>query len=280
MLDFLRQEPDAVALALLGLAVAATLAVGWALARRARRRDVTVAAGGERAQVASWPHLVRRELVAALATLILLAWWAILLELPLAPPADPSFTPSVAKAPWFFVGVQELLQYFDPWLAGVALPVGGALGLAALPYLDRGEENGHRLRAPAMIALAGVIALWLAPAVVGLYLRGEHWSFGPAWRASQEIGIPPAAARTLGEQLGLAAGGAQLLGAALCLGPFALLSLAWLRVRRGPLGRRLGLGRYLCSGALLIVLGGVAIKIALGAALGVRYLLVTPWFRI
>jgi hypothetical protein len=290
LLSYLRQDPDAVALALLCLLVGGTLVVGLLLGRR---RDRQRAAGGSgdppraRALVPTWPYLIRLELCAALATLILLAWWAIALEPPLAAPADPSFTPTLAKAPWFFVGVQEMLQYFDAWLAGVVLPLLSVLGLCALPYLDRDPEGSgeHRLkgRGAALVALAAILGLWLLPAVVGLFLRGESWRFAPVWRAAADASLeltPVGAIRSLGEVLGLGPSGASLLGAVVCLGPFALAGLAWPRLRRRPAIERLGLGRYLISAGLVLCLLGVTLKVALGVTLGVRYFWITPWFRV
>ena len=100
LLSYLRQDPDAVALALLCLLVGGTIVLGIALGRRGDRAATAAERRpAARVLVSTWPHLVRLELCAALATLVLLAWWAIALEPPLAPPADPGFTPTLAKAP-------------------------------------------------------------------------------------------------------------------------------------------------------------------------------------
>jgi hypothetical protein len=274
-------EPDRLAfLLLLGL-VLATLGLGGWLARRGRLRsfsDEERAAGAE--PVACWPYLVRLELVAALATLLVVSWWAMFLPLELGPPADPTVTPALAKAPWFFVGVQELLQYFDPWLGGVMLPLLSLLGLAALPYIDRDPRGTgrHELRPAALIALLALLGLWLVPAGVGLFLRGEHWSWGPIWRSAVlDQPVAPVMA-SLGERLRLGPLGGQVLGAALCLGPFLLLGLGW-RMLRDRFAT-LGLARYLIAGSLLILLAGVGLKVVLVLALRARYLWGTPWFRI
>ena len=87
-------------------------------------------------EVATWPHLVKREFAAALAAIILLWLFSILVSPPLEEKANPALTPNPAKAPWYFAGLQELLVYFDPWIAGVMIPTLITLGLAAIPYLD------------------------------------------------------------------------------------------------------------------------------------------------
>lgn len=282
LLEYLRGEPDAVALLLLLALVVGT--VGVAL-RAGLRRDREAPAPGprERELVNTWPHLVRLELCAALATLLLVSWWAIGLEVPLGPPADPTVTPAVAKAPWFFVGVQELLQYFDAWLAGAVLPGVLIVGLCALPYLDRGERSGFYTwrERPVVFALTlALLVVWLAPIVVGLFCRGGHWALQPAWRPSTPDEASPRLLLSLAERLHLGRAGAQLLGAGVCLGPFLLLPLAWLRLRRRAWAARMGGARFCTAGALLVVGAGVVLKIVLVGVLDIRYLWITPWFRI
>ena len=91
-----------------------------------------------------WPYLVRVEFLAALAILTLLFVWSVVIDAPLEEAANPNRTPNPSKAPWYFLGLQEMLVYFDPWMAGVALPVLIILGLAAIPYLDVNPKgNGY-----------------------------------------------------------------------------------------------------------------------------------------
>jgi hypothetical protein len=279
-LEYLRGEPDAVALLLLLALVVGAVAVAL---RAGRRHDREARAVAERELVSTWPHLVRLELIAALATLLLVSWWAIGLAVPLGPPADPSVTPAVAKAPWFLVGVQELLQYFDAWLAGVVLPGVLIAGLCALPYLDRGEGSGFytwRGRPVVLGLTLALLVIWLAPLVVGLLWRGEHWALQPAWRPSTPDEVSPRLLLSIAERLRLGPAAGQLLGAGLCLGPFLLVPLAWLRLRRRAWAARLGAARFCTAGALLVIGAGVVLKVVLVGALDIRYLWVTPWFRI
>ena len=89
-----------------------------------------------------WPNLVVREYIGAILMLIFLVGWFVLQNAPLEELANPTVTPNPSKAPWYFLGLQELLVYFDPWLAGVKLPGIIALGLIAIPYLDPDPKAG------------------------------------------------------------------------------------------------------------------------------------------
>src|SRR5690349_16103466 len=73
-------------------------------------------------KVHTWPYLVRAEFIAGCVMLLVLLVWSITIDAPLEEPANPSKTPNPSKAPWYFLGLQEMLVYFDPWIAGVILP--------------------------------------------------------------------------------------------------------------------------------------------------------------
>jgi len=95
-------------------------------------------------RVLVWPDLVYIELIIIVICTVVLIGWSILLRAPLEAPANPHLAPNPAKAPWYFLGLQELLIYFDPWIAGVALPCLMVFGLCALPYLDKNPKgNGY-----------------------------------------------------------------------------------------------------------------------------------------
>jgi hypothetical protein len=286
MLDYVLRQPDALALVLLVVLVGLTVVVGFVAARRGEAvREASEPGRSE--MVSTWPHLLRRELIAALATLLVVSWWAIGFRLPLGPPADPSITPALAKAPWFFVGVQEMLQYFDAWLAGAVLPLLMLVGLCALPYLDVSPEgNGQyttwRRRPVALTVVGGLLVMWLLPMVVGELLRGEHWALQPVWRPPPvETPLPPVQLLSLSDRLGLGAAAGQILGGALCLGPYLALAFLWRPLRRrSSLVDRMGRVRFALAGGLLLTALGVAVKVLLVAALDLRYLWVNSWFRI
>jgi len=95
-------------------------------------------------ELPTWPYLVRKEFLAAIIVTIILLVWSIVLNAPLEDPSDPSVTPNPAKAPWYFLGLQEMLVYFDPWFAGVVLPSLIIVGLMVIPYIDINPKgNGY-----------------------------------------------------------------------------------------------------------------------------------------
>ena len=91
-----------------------------------------------------WPDLVYTELIALILCTAILVVWSVGLEAPLEQPANPANTPNPSKAPWYFLGLQEMLVYFDPWLAGVVLPSLIIVGLMAIP-VHRHEPEGERV---------------------------------------------------------------------------------------------------------------------------------------
>ena len=133
-----------------------------------------------------WPYLVRLELLAVLAVTAVLTVWSVLVDAPLEEMADPTRTPNPSKAPWYFLGLQEMLVYFDPWYAGVVLPLLIILGLMAIPYLDPNPAGSgyftFRRRWFAIgTFLFGFLVLWISLILVGVFLRGPGWNFFAPW---------------------------------------------------------------------------------------------------
>src|SRR4051812_3496063 len=132
-----------------------------------------------------WPDLVYTELISLILCSVVLIVWSIFLKAPLEQPANPANTPNPSKAPWYFLGLQEMLVYFDPWLAGVVLPGLIIVGLIAIPYIDRNPKgNGYytfaERKAEITIFLFGFVILWVSLIVLGTFLRGPNWNFfGP-----------------------------------------------------------------------------------------------------
>ena len=138
-----------------------------------------------REKVWVWPNLVYTEMFTIIAGTCFLIIWAIIFKAPLEEPANPTWAPNPAKAPWYFLGLQEMLVYFDPWMAGVVLPGLIVVGLIAIPYLDFNKKgNGYYCfndRKFAIITyLFGWLVLWNFLIIVGTFLRGPNWTFyGP-----------------------------------------------------------------------------------------------------
>lgn len=132
-----------------------------------------------------WPDLVYTELICMVALTALLLVWAIMLQAPLEDPASSVKTPNPSKAPWYFLGLQEMLVYFDPWYAGVVLPSVVLVGLMAIPFLDFNRQGSgyytiEQRRFSYIVFQVGFLQLWVVLIVLGTFLRGPNWNFfGP-----------------------------------------------------------------------------------------------------
>ena len=132
-------------------------------------------------KVLVWPDLVYTELICLTLCTVFLVVWAIVLKAPLEPPANPTNIPNPSKAPWYFLGLQELLVYFDPWIAGVLLPGLIIVGLIALPYIDKNPRgNGYytlkERKFVISIYMFGWMIMWIVLIVLGTFLRGPNWN--------------------------------------------------------------------------------------------------------
>ncbi len=136
-------------------------------------------------KVLVFPYLIFIEFVVALAYAVVLVLWAIFLKAPLEGPANPTVSPNPSKAPWYFLGLQEMLVYFDPWIAGVLLPTFIIIGLCAIPYIDRdpatsGFYSFKARKGPIIAFLFGFWILWMLLIIMGTFMRGPNWNFfGP-----------------------------------------------------------------------------------------------------
>ncbi|MBI3894170.1 MAG: cytochrome C [Candidatus Wallbacteria bacterium] len=229
------------------------------------------AAGADDVHV--WPHLVYREFLCALAVVGLLLLLALLFNAPLEDRANPSATPNPAKAAWYFLGLQELLVYFDPWFAGVVLPSLILIGLMMLPYLDlnRGDGPGQ-VEEPRRLAVpffSAGLALWFGLILIGQYFRGLSWAWYWPWENWNIPKVTESFTWSFPVWLGLPV--VLLYGAA----------GAWLPARISPrFLRRLGWTRYLIVSVFLTIAAAIPIKILLRLLLNVKYVLKTPWFNL
>ncbi len=188
--DFLNiiKKPDNVPITMM---IVFTGIFTWIAFRQAAINDERMERGepliesGSDDKVLVWPDLVYTEMIALVLCTVVLVVWAIVLKAPLEPPANPTNIPNPSKAPWYFLGLQELLVYFDPWIAGVLLPSLIIVGLIALPYIDKNPRgNGYftfkQRRFVISIYMFGWVIMWIVLIIIGTFLRGPNWNiFGP-----------------------------------------------------------------------------------------------------
>lgn len=159
----------------------------WLSAFRAVQNDGRAKEGLESMEkldnekVLVWPDLVYIELICMVALTAVLLVWGVTLQAPLEEPANPAVTPNPSKAPWYFVGLQEMLLYFDPWMAGVVLPGLILFGLMAIPYLDFNKKgNGYytidERKFAYVVFQFGFLGLWITFIVIGTFMRGPNWT--------------------------------------------------------------------------------------------------------
>jgi menaquinol-cytochrome c reductase cytochrome b/c subunit len=129
--------------------------------------------------VMTWPHLLTIEFLAAGVMSIFLLLMGLFINAPLEELANSNVTPAVAKAPWYFLGLQELLAYFHPTVAGVLVPTFVLVGAALIPYVDRGDLQVTRpsQRKTAVMLFTFFCILGLALTFVGIFFRGPGYSF-------------------------------------------------------------------------------------------------------
>ena len=159
----------------------------WLYFKKAGDNDRRIAEGRPLAEkelkdeVLVWPDLVYSEMVCMLLLSALLIVWGVLLQAPLEEPGSAVKTPNPSKAPWYFLGLQEMLVYFDPWLAGIVLPLMIMQGLMAIPYIDFNKlGNGYYTFNERKFAITtfmfGFLPLWVGMIILGTFLRGPNWN--------------------------------------------------------------------------------------------------------
>jgi quinol-cytochrome oxidoreductase complex cytochrome b subunit len=131
--------------------------------------------------VLTWPHLLRAEfLMACLITGMLLVM-SFFVQAPLEEQANVNITPHVAKAPWYFLGLQELLAYFNTTVAGIVIPPMYFIGLALIAYIDKSPYRAARDRKMAWIFFLSIMVFGIAVTVIGAFFRGPGWNWVWPW---------------------------------------------------------------------------------------------------
>lgn len=133
-------------------------------------------------KVHTWPHLLGIEFVAALACTAFTFVFSWFVNAPLLQAANFNQTPNPSKAPWYFLGLQELLTMFHPMIAGVTIPGMGLIGLMFAPYLDRNESNRPEDRKFLTGLMTVHLMFWAVLVIIGSFFRGPGFNFVFPWR--------------------------------------------------------------------------------------------------
>jgi hypothetical protein len=148
-------------------------------------------------KVHTWPYLVRLEMLVATFVMAFVTVWSIVVDAPLEEPANPTKTPNPSKAPWYFLGLQEILVYTDPWFAGVVLPSFIIVGLMVIPYVDINPKgNGYYCFKDRWFAISvflfGFLIMWISLIILGTFFRGPGWYMfipGQYWDVHKTVAI-------------------------------------------------------------------------------------------
>jgi hypothetical protein len=260
------------------------------LAKTHHRKVFPWKQGWER-EVHTWPYLMRIEFLAAIIVTVILTVWSITLNAPLEEPANPNLTMNPSKAPWYFLGLQEMLVYFDPWIAGVVMPTLIIVGLMAIPYIDVNPlGNGYytyKQRKFAIWAfLIGFLVLWTSFIVIGTFIRGPGWMwFWPTqtWDHNrlvfevnrdlhQIIGIQN---RTVASFFGAAVVGLYFVVAGYVM-HWICMSTEFTR----RIYKRMTLLQVITLHTLMILMFSLPVKMLARLLFRIKYVWVTPWFNI
>jgi hypothetical protein len=257
-----------------------------------RRLEVPIkkATGPGDDKVHTWPHLVRVEFLVALFVIVLLIVWSLLVDAPLEEPANPARTPNPSKAPWYFLGLQEMLVFFDPWHAGVVLPTLIIVGLMVIPYIDINPKgNGYYTFAERKFEILtyifGFEILWVSLIVIGTFLRGPGWNWFWPWEKWDVHRVEAMTNVDLPYMLGLRDPvWSSLFGLIVVTGYFVVGTLAmyaWVQRLKGAVFmQRWGMARFMTTSFLFLNMLAVLIKMVMRHAFNIKYILVTPWINI
>jgi menaquinol-cytochrome c reductase cytochrome b/c subunit len=133
-------------------------------------------------KVHTWPHLLAAEFVASLACLLFTFLFSVWVNAPLLQHSNPNQTPNPSKAPWYFLGLQELLTMFHPMVAGVTIPGVGLIVLIFAPYIDKNPSNKPEDRKFATSLMTVHIMFWAVLVMIGSFFRGPGFNFTLPWR--------------------------------------------------------------------------------------------------
>jgi hypothetical protein len=241
-------------------------------------------------KVHTWPHLVRMEFLVALFILGALTLWALTVDAPLEEPANPTRTPNPSKAPWYFLGLQEMLVYFDPWHAGVVLPSLIIVGLMVIPFIDINPKgNGYycfkERKWEILTFIFGFHILWVSMIIIGTFFRGPGWNLFWPWQKWDPHKVVALTNVDLPYLVGFrdywwsAAFSLVMIGGYFVVA-IGLFYLFVLRIKGKEFLERWGMVRFSIVAGLMALMFSLPVKMALRLLLNVKYVLVTPWINI
>jgi len=235
-------------------------------------------------KVHTWPYLVRLEMMVGTGLLAFMTIWSILVDAPLEEPANPTKTPNPSKAPWYFLGLQELLVYFDAWFAGVVLPAMIIVGLMVIPYVDINPKgNGYYCFKERWFAVSfylfGFVVLWISTVIIGTFFRGPGWYMftpGEYWDVHKTVAITnmdwPTKFGITSFWPAFGFGAASVLG--FLFGPPAIY---WkLKSGTNATLQKLGVVRYWIVAFFVMSTAGVVVKMILRLGFNVKNIMVGP----
>jgi len=211
--------------------------------------------------------------------------WSIVIDAPLEEAANPTKTPNPSKAPWYFLGLQDILVYFDPWFAGVVAPVLIIVGLMLIPYLDinpkgNGYYTYHERKVAIWVYSFGFLVLWIALIIMGVFLRGPGWNLFMPWQYWDPHKVVALVNVDLPYALGVRTYNmAMVVGGGILSAYFALGTAVYFFMERKAI-KNVGFLRMFIKVQLYLIMIGMVIKIVLRIGFNIKYILVTPWINI
>jgi uncharacterized membrane protein len=259
-----------------------------ALAKTHHRKTWPFRAGWQK-EVHVWPFLLRMEFLAAIIVTAILMVWSITMNAPLEEPANPNLTMNPAKAPWYFLGLQEMLVYFDPWIAGVVMPTLIIIGLMVIPYLDTNPlGSGYYTIKQRKFSIGtfcfGFLVLWVSMILIGTFIRGPGWQWfwpGQTWdhnRLIYEVNRDLPDLFGITSNLGKGIFGAIVVGGYFAVGGFIMTAL--FRRKMPKDWSRMSLLQYQIMMFLMLSMVALPIKMLLRLTLHIKYVWITPWFNV
>lgn len=241
-------------------------------------------------KVLVWPDLVYTELIAMVVCAVVLIVWSLLLKAPIEEPANTARTPNPSKAPWYFLGLQELLVYFDPWLAGVLIPGLIIVGLIIIPYVDRNPKgNGYytlaERKGAITVFLFGFFILWVLGVFIGTFLRGPGWNFFGLYENWSVTKVEPLQninvseivwSKLLGQEVPRHWLPREIWGLLIVVGYFTVVPAVFARTIGRKLFRELGAVRFGIVANLGLIMLAVPLKMVARWLFNLKYVVYLP----